>query len=91
MNLCIHKGDSLECVTGCGPANPTVAVCDRKVYESNSCSRLKMSQLVFSTGWSPNKVHSNARMDVLAKRQQAGREQKLSPMALVTLPAEGMA
>lgn len=55
--------------------------------------RVWMPQLVFSRHLNPRKVGSNASdgMDLLARQEQAGKEQNLSSKSLYRLPAEGTA
>lgn len=52
-----------------------------------------MSQLVFSICWNPEEAGSNASegRNMLARRRQAGQEQKLPSVSLYRLPAESVA
>ena len=73
-----------------------MAVYQWEIQEYGSCCspRCWLSRLVISICSNPKEVGSNARegMDLLARIEQAGKEQKLpSSMSLYRRPAEGMA
>ena len=65
MNLYIErkKGDLLEELADCGPANPTVAAYEQKIQES------WVSELVFRVCWNRKEIENNAseEMHLLAR------------------------
>ena len=90
----IDGGDLLEWLTGCGPVNTTVAVCEWKVHKSSSCSMRLDVSLVFSVCWNPEDVGFNASegMDLPARVRTKQTKNKcfLLPCPLHGLPAEGV-
>lgn len=96
MNLSVHEGDLLEWLTGCDPASSTMAVYQRKVQESSSCSVHTVGFVSWSSIY--NKVTTPPPKQALipvkewaCKLEHVAKESTLlSPCPLHRLPGEGV-